>query len=350
MDNKFVEKIGTFTVAFIGFWVICRYLFPIILPFLLGFLIALISAPAIQFLQERMHFPRAFASFAAVTAELVLLFWLICCLFTLGYRELTTLVKELPDFMEQLSAQLSIFYQWLLEQIRRLPPDLAAAVERTVTELFAGGSVLLEKGTSALVSAIGVLLGGIPGGALLLGTAVISGYMMASQLPTLKKRLSSCRVWTTHILPLAGRLKDTVGCWLKAQVKLLGITFVIVFIGLLLLRIRHSLLWAAGIALVDAVPMLGTGTILIPWAVLCLVQGQVAQALGLAGIYVTAMLIRSAMEPKLIGKQLGLNPLVTLAALYTGYRLWGVMGMILSPILAVTVNQLIGIRNGDLKS
>lgn len=350
MENKYVVKIGAFVVVFFGALLAMRYLFPIVLPFLLGLFIAVISAPGLKFLQERLHLPRALACFLAVTLELVLLLGLMWLLFALGYRELTALAKGIPDIVQQLTNQVGFIRGWLLDMVHQLPSGLSAALDRTVTDLFTSGSILLEKGASGALSIIGMLLGGIPGGAILLGTAVISGYMIAAQLPTLKKRLFSSNLWKNQLSPVASRLKETVGCWLKAQVKLSGITLVIVAVGLLLLRTKHSILWALLIALVDAVPMLGTGTVLIPWAVICLIHGEMVRAIGLVGVYVTAMLIRSAMEPKLVGKQLGLNPLLTLVALYAGYRLWGVMGMILAPILAVMANQLVSIRNGDLNS
>lgn len=350
MERRFFEKMTTFVVVFVGVWLIIRYIFPIILPFLLGLAIAMISAPGIRFLQERIHLPKGLSCFAAVTLELVLLFGLLWLLFALGYRELTTLATGIPGVVQQLTEGVSLIRQWLLELVHQLPSGLAEALERTVTDLFTSGSILLEKAASGAVSMIGMLLGGIPGSALLMATAVISGYMIASQLPSLKKRLLSCSLWKNQMSPIMSRLKETVGCWLKAQVKLSGITFAIVCAGLLFLRTKQSVLWALLIALVDAIPMLGTGTILVPWAVICLLQGQTVRAVGLAGVYVTAMLTRSALEPKLVGKQLGLNPLLTLVAMYAGYRLWGVMGMIISPILAVTANQLAAFRNGDLNS
>ena len=137
------------------------------------------------------------------------------------------------------------------------------------------------------------------------------------------------------------RLKKALGGWLKAQVKLSGVIFLIVTVGFFLLRIHRAMFWAVIVALVDAVPMLGTGTVLIPWCLVCFAQGENVRAMGLLGLYVTAMLTRSALEPKLVGRQLGMNPLLTLLALYAGYRLWGVGGMILAPVLAVVTCQLI---------
>ena len=142
------------------------------------------------------------------------------------------------------------------------------------------------------------------------------------------------------MLDSARRMRGVLGKWLLAQCKLMSITFAIVAAGLTLLRIPSSLLWALLVALVDALPILGTGTVLVPWSVVSFLQGDTPRALGILGIYITAALTRSMLEPKLLGQHLGLDPLVTLIALYIGYRLWGVGGMILAPLLTVAVLQL----------
>ena len=136
-------------------------------------------------------------------------------------------------------------------------------------------------------------------------------------------------------------MKHALSGWLLAQTKLMGLTLLILLSGFLLLRLPNAPLWALGIALVDAFPVLGTGTILLPWSLFCLLQRDTAQAIGLLGIYATITLSRSLMEPKLLGRHLGLDPLATLMALYIGYKLWGIGGMILAPLLAVTALQLV---------
>ena len=107
----------------------------------------------------------------------------------------------------------------------------------------------------------------------------------------------------------------------------------------MLLKISPAPLWALGVAVVDALPVLGSGTVLIPWTLLLLIQGQYGQALGMGLVYLAAVVVRSVLEPRLVGRQLGLDPLVTLAAFYAGYRLWGILGMILAPICAAAARS-----------
>jgi predicted PurR-regulated permease PerM len=100
------------------------------------------------------------------------------------------------------------------------------------------------------------------------------------------------------------------------------------------------LLLAALITLVDAFPVLGVGTVLMPWSLLRLIQGDPSTGFGLLALYGVIWLIRSVLEPKLIGKELGLDPLVTLLCIYGGLKLWGIGGMLLSPIAAMAVAQV----------
>ena len=164
-----------------------------------------------------------------------------------------------------------------------------------------------------------------------------------ARMPRLKRWLR--RGPMEKILPVAQRIKTALGGWLKAQLKLAGLCFCVVCGGFLLLRIPYAPIWAALTALVDAIPVLGTGAVLIPWSLVCLLQGQRIRALGLAAIYVIALISRSALEPRLVGKQLGLDPLLTLGALYAGYRLWGILGMLAAPIIAVAGAQLVEVRS-----
>ena len=99
------------------------------------------------------------------------------------------------------------------------------------------------------------------------------------------------------------------------------------------------------IALIDARPVLGSGMVLVPWSIVCFLQGEAPRGIGLLGIYAAACLLRSVLEPRFVGKQLGLDPLLTLAAIYIGYRLFGIGGMILAPLLAVFATQLLNVQS-----
>ena len=221
-------------------------------------------------------------------------------------------------------------------------------LSRNVTNFFSDGTALLEKAVRYVLGLAGGLLSRVPDSALGLGTGVISAFMISAKLPKI-------RSWVTRHLPreklrpilqAMKRMKTAIGGWLLAQLKLAGVTMAILAAGFLLLRIPYALLWALAVSLIDSLPVLGTGAVLLPWALICLLQQETARAIGLVGIYVVISITRSVLEPKFLGRQLGLDPLVTLFALYAGYKLWGIGGMLLAPLLAVTAIQLVPGKKG----
>lgn len=342
MPRPVYRKLRNICLTFFAVWLIMRFLMPLLLPFLLGAALALAAEPVVSFWSKKCHLPRGAAAGLGVSSTLVLLSALLVLVLALIVRELGVLAGIIPDLGEGISTSLSTLQGWLLGLIGGMPAAVQGLLNKIVSDLFSGGTALLGRVSGAVVSLASNVLGKLPGSALSIGTGVLSAFMISARLPKIaawiRPRLP--KNWETKILPALRGLKDALLGWLKAQVKLSLITYGIVCLGLLLLRIPYAPVWAAVVAVVDAVPVLGTGIVLLPWALICLIQGDVLRAVGLAGIYLTAMLSRSALEPRLVGKQLGLDPLVTLIALYAGFQIWGVPGMLLSPMLAIVATRV----------
>lgn len=324
--------------SFLGIWLFLKYLFPIFLPFFLGFLLALAAEPAVRF-ATRLKLPRWAATGMGVSLTLVLLTGLVGLLGASVVKELGVLAGRLPDLQDtatQTADKLRIFLENAAD---KAPDGVRPLVDRSVDRLRDSGSALMEQATVRLPGAISGFLSRVPDGALGLGTGILSGFMFSARLPKLKMQIRDRlpEAWKTKLFPALKRSKNALLGWLKAQAKLAAVTFCIITAGLLLLKIPFAPLWAAGIALVDAVPLLGTGTVMVPWAVISLIQGRQLQAIGLLCIFGAALLTRTTLEPRLVGRHLGLDPLVTLVFLYLGYRFWGILGMLLAPMLVAAI-------------
>lgn len=336
---------GIFLAAWLGF----RYLLPLVWPFALGAGLALLAEPMTKLLCTRLRLKRPLATGISVSATfffLAILFLLLCAFLV---RELGILAGVLPNLEDTAVSGIHALEGWLLNLADRAPGSIRTVLSRNVTEFFSGGTALLERATGYLLGLAGNLLTQVPDSALTLGTAVISGYMISAKLPKIRLWIAG-KLPKTRLRPVLDtlkRMKNTVFAWLLAQMKLSGVTFLILTAAFLLLRVSYAPLWAFLTALVDAFPVLGTGAVLIPWSIVCLLQGNTARGIGLISTYAVAALTRSVLEPKLVGKQLGLDPLFTLAALYAGYKLWGIGGMILAPMLAVTAAQLVSGKRRD---
>lgn len=347
--NPSIRRIGRTALAVFGIFLFFRYGFPLVFPFLLGLLLALAAEPVVGLLQRKCRFPRALATGVGVSMALLLLTLTVALVLGLILRELKLLAGILPELEEALRTGMDSLSGWMLELAGRAPEGLRSLLKRNVTELFSGGSALLDKGMDVLLRLASGILSRVPGSALSLGTGIISGYMISAKLPALRRFLREKLPWE-KLRPLTESLrsvKTAVFGWLKAQLKLSGITFALMTAGFLLLRVPYAPLWAVLVAVVDALPILGSGTVLLPWSLISFLQGDHVRAFALLGLYGAAAVTRSVMEPRLVGKQLGLDPLVTLAALYVGYRLFGLAGMLLSPLMAVTAVQLLSARQSE---
>lgn len=323
----------------IGGYLALRYLLGLVFPFLLGLVLALAAEPVVRFLTARCRLGRTLAAGVGVSLALGLLSLALVSVCALVIRELGTLTGILPEVEAAVRSGMGTLSEWVMGIALRAPESLRDVMVRSVTELFSGGSAWLDRAVDFLLHLASGLLTRVPGGALWIGTAVISAYMISGKLPAI-------RGWCRRRIPKEklqgisdglGSAKATALGWLKAQLKLSGVTYLVVAAGFLVLRVPYGFLWAVAVALVDAFPILGTGAVLVPWSLVSFLRGDHVRAFALLGIYGAATLIRTVLEPRLVGRHLGLDPLVTLFALYAGYKIAGLPGMLLAPMAAVTV-------------
>ena len=327
----------------LGIWLFFRFLGPVLLPFSAGLVIAAAAEPAVSRLQSRFHLPRWLCAGIGVTMIYVLLSLVVFILFRLLWRELTAFVRALPGLVQSLSDPAENLKQWLLGLADRFPNGIGKVLQDSITEFFRSGAGLAGRVYDWAFSAVTGLLKRIPDLALFVLTAVLSGFMLASELPQLRAlwQRKAPEQWQQRIRTVLHRLKTTLGGWLQAQAKLMLISALLLTVGFLLLGVDYPLLFGLVIALVDALPALGTGLILIPWGLFMYLQGNSFLGTGLLCLYGVAALLRTALEPKLLGRQIGMSPLLTLLALYAGYRFAGILGMILFPIAAIMGKQLL---------
>lgn len=339
MHQETLRRALYLTGGFLGAWLCLKYLLPIFLPFGLGLLLALAAEPAVRTGTRLLKLPRWAAAGLGVTLTLVLLITLVGVLGAALVKELGVLAGRLPDMQIAIENTTNRLRLFLEDAASHTPQGIRPLVDRSVSRLFSSGAEFVEQATVRLPGAISGFLSRIPDGALGIGTGILSGFMLSARLPRLKQAVVNKipQSVQSKLLPACKRSKNALLGWLKAQAKLTGITYCIVALGLLLLRVPYGPLWAVAVALVDAVPLLGTGTVLLPWALVCLIQRQHFRSIGLLCIYGAAFLTRTVLEPRLVGRHLGLDPLVTLVFLYLGYRFWGLFGMLLAPMLVAAI-------------
>ena len=339
MQANTVRRWGWIAAGCLGVWLFAKHLLPLLFPFGFGLLLALAAEPAVRAGTRLLKLPRWAAAGLGVSLTLTLLIVVVGIVGAALVRELGILAGRLPDLQDSARQSVDTLRVFLENAAAHAPEGVRPLATRSVSRLFSSPEALMEQVSGRVPGAITGFLGKIPNGALTVGTGILSGFMLSARLPRLKTALRERlpEKVRTKVLPGLARVKKAFFCWLKAQLKLMSVTFCILLLGFLLLRVPYAVLWAGITAVVDAVPVLGTGTVLLPWALVCVLQGKQLLAIGLVCICGCTFITRTVLEPKLLGRSLDLDPLVTLVCLYIGFRLWGFLGLLLTPMLAAAI-------------
>ena len=342
MSRHMIQFALYLTLSLLAVWLFMGYFLPIGLPFLLGVVLALGAEPAVKFLCHRFSVSRGAASPVAVSGVFILSATVVTCALALLVRQSQQLVHWLPSLAQTLTDVLTQLRKLLDSLIQRLPPALQPTLGNLTESFFQNGGSLLEQAAMELPKLATALLGFLSKGMLGLITGIISAYMISVRMPLLQTWWQAHQPpqWSERWKPGLLALRRSLSGLLLAECKLAALAFGILAAGFWILGISRWLTTAFWIALVDAFPLLGVGTVLIPWTLICLLRKETVRGAGLLAVYAVVWLSRSILEPKLIGKGLGLDPLVTLIAIYAGWKLWGIGGMLLAPILALAVTQI----------
>ncbi len=311
--------------------------FAYLLPFVFAFLMAAAMEPLVRMLEKR-RFPRS----AAVAVAMVVYFGLA---FALCFFAVTRLVAEasdfsrnIPDYGRFLTSLFNDLSEWGKKMYLRLPKEAVGPLQDSLHSLAGQITRLL---TSLAGSVIGIFTA-LPDMLMFAMFTVVATFFASKDRPRFKEFLSRKLAPPTYarLASLKNSLGRSLAGFLKAQLMLMTLTFTQCFIGLSLIGIRYAFIISLVTAVVDILPVLGTGTVLVPWGVVCLVMGKTTAGIGLLVLYLVIMVVRYIVEPKIVGTQLGLHPLTALVAMFVGLKVFGVLGLILGPAIVVVVQAI----------
>lgn len=339
---SFVLRWGTYALLTgVGLWLFWRWLLPILAPFLAAFLLAGAMEGPVKYLCRR-GWKREFASGICTLILLGAIIFGLGTLLSRGMRELSALSRTLPEMLNTLSLMLGNIRLRAGVYRSALPPELSTWLDSAVTALAESFSAIPARLSEKLIAFLSLAAAEMPGILLFTVTCGIGVYFISAAYPQMQAWLdiNLPDVWQRRRLLLGSNVRFTLGRYLRAQGILMLITFFELFLGLMLLGIEGALLISAVVAFLDALPVLGAGLVLIPWAAVNLLSGDAAAGFGLIVLWGVITLVRSCIQAKLLGDQLGLHPLVTLLSIYAGWSIAGVWGMVLFPMLALMAKQL----------
>lgn len=342
--RRFLFLGGAALLAAALFYLTVRYLLPWLLPFVPALLLAEAAEPAVAYLRRKLRLRRGFTALILTLLLLALSLGALALLGTVLLTQAKNLLGGVPQLAAALRAALT-----RAEEAGRFP----AWITERIDLLLARGDALLASALSALMPRLLAFLAQIaaalPRVALGMATGVLAFYFTVSSYSGLRAAMRCLPAGAREALNRlrCGVLRSAV-LWLRAELTLLAVTFAELLLGFFLMRERYALLLALLITLLDALPVFGTGTALVPWAAVSLLLGNVPRAAALAALHLITLSVRSALEPRLLGRGALMPPLLSLAAMYLGFRTFGLWGMLLFPFLLMLAGHLLldGEKNG----
>ena len=337
-----IAKRKAFIINFIYFAIILalavaalKYVLPMTMPFVMGFVIAYFLQRPRNFLADKLGVSRK-----VVAIVLVLIFYaVIGLLITLiGFKAVgfvSSLVRSLPSlYSSQIEPLILEIFHNLEGWIRQLDPSFVVYLTEAFNKLL---SALGDMVSGLSLSAMGSISGfayALPGGFIKLVLLIISTFFIAADYDQL---MGFClRQMSSHTKKVVLQIKQyvigTLFVCIRSYALIMSLTFIELSIGLTIIHVENSILIALLIAIFDILPVLGTGGIMIPWVVISAFSGDFTLALGLLLVYVAITVIRNIIEPKIVGSQIGLHPIITLCSMFVGVQLFGVIGLFGFPI------------------
>lgn len=308
-------------------------------PFVAGWIIALMAGPLVRFFEEKIKLKRKIGSAFVIIAVIALVVLLLYVIGSQLASQLAGLIGALPDMWAGMEADLEDIGERLNVLLGKIPGDTELKLT-DITNLIEGylGDFFENLGTPTIAAA-GNLAKSLPSVFIGVIMALLSSYFFVAERQQLNE-------WVRSHLPvsLLSRCKmvrhslvRSVGGYLKAQLKIEVWMYLLLLIGLGVLQVNYFALIALVIAFLDFLPFLGTGTVLIPWALMRFLTADYKMTIGLLIIWGVGQLARQLIQPKIVGDSIGVPPLPTLFLLYIGYKISGVVGMIIAVPLGLLV-------------
>lgn len=338
---KYLQAVAVSAAVVGAVWLAVRFVLPWTAPFILAFSASALLERPVKWLMRR-GWRRSVAAAVLTLALLGVLAYLAVTLTLRCVEAATRFARDVPMLMQAAGEAVGALEEAALKYASSAPEGVSGYIKSALDALsqsFYGlPSVLSQWALDAVAHAAQAT----PDTLLFIVTAGIGSYFisasfphvtafLARQLPdALRRRLDG----------VGQNLRASFGGFFRAQIILMLMTFFELLLGFLLLGVHDAVGIAAITALIDALPVFGTGLVLVPWAVYSWLAGDVHRALGLLICWGAVNLVRSCTQAKLLGDQIGLDPVASLFAIYVGWQVWGVWGMLLFPILLVTLRQL----------
>jgi len=322
---------------------------PYIIPFIIAFIMASIVEPIIRFLMKKAKFPRKVAAPIILTFFILTFALIITLIIVRLIQEIKSIYAVLPQLSNEVYTYVNNLINKGLDIFEWLPRDITGDIGNIFSRLYQSISGILNS----VVKGAYITAASIPQAVIFIVITIVSTYFISSDREKISEFFSSQLPdkWIIQIKNIITNMFSALAGYIKAQCILMAITFMELFIGFNIIGVSYSLLLAFIISVFDALPIFGVGGFLIPWAIYSLLTSNIRLGVSLFILYFVVLIVRQSVEPKILGNQIGVHPLVTLIAMYSGLKLFGFIGLILGPVTALLLKNIISamLKNRPLK-
>ena len=342
--SKVFRRVLIFALTILGIYLALK-LAVFYIPFLIAFIISLLIEPLIRGIKKKTKLNRKLSAILAM----FIVFSVIIGLLVWG---ITSLITEASDLLQGLNGYFDTAYEKIQEvtndfdfEAIELPDQVKNIIQNSLSDFLGTLSDWIKNALSGILSGIT----SIPAIGIYTVITILATYFVCTDKIYILDQIEHHfpKLWVKRANMHIRDITKTLGKYLKAEVILIFISFVISLIGLYIfhfakMNVPYPLLMALAIAFVDALPILGSGTVILPWAVISAINGDITLAVSLLVLWAIMSIVRQLIEPRIVGKQIGVHPIFTLIAMYTGYKFIGVFGMLLGPIVLIIFKNIFG--------
>ncbi len=313
------------------------------MPFIIAFVISLMIEPAIKYLMRKTNLTRRMSSIIIF----LLVFSIIIGAITWG---VVSLISESTNLLQTMNLYIAKVYTQIQGVIEKMNATKISISSNIYTLLQNASRELLLKTSNWLSNFLTKLINGvtsIPTISIYTVITILSLYFICTDriyiLDFMEHHIPSR--WVQKLAKHIKEISKNLGGYLKAEAILILVSFIISVIGLYIFKIlgmnvKYPLLIALAIGFVDALPILGSGTVMVPWAIILALNGDLRLGISIIVLWVIMSIVRQFLEPKIVSGKIGIHPIFTLIAMYTGFKIIGIMGMLVGPIVLIILKSI----------
>lgn len=342
--NKVIKRILSFALAILGIFIIFK-LSVFYIPFLIAVVISMLIEPIIKWTTNKTKLERKKSAIIVLIAVFVIIIGILMLGITSLISESANLLSGLNDYIDMAYNRIQDLTNFINFDGLENKGELNSIIQNSAKNILSRVSDIITELLQSILKAVTSL----PEIGIYIAITIIATYFLCTDrfyiLDQMEHHLP--KEWVKKIGNHVREISLYLGNYLKAEFILIGIDFLIIVIGLSLLNfweynIQYPLLVAIGIGFIDALPLVGAGTAMVPWAVISALNGNIRLAIAILILYAIIIVTRQFLEPKIVSSQIGIHPIFTLIAMYTGYKFIGILGMLIGPIILIILKSVFG--------